>query len=562
MRSKIPRMKQYRSYAALKVFILVLCAVLFIQYCANAQSPKVPQHVSTYYQFWGTGNDSFWSPPVIITQDRYKLVGCHYFNLTDSNDYAWTGHIWKCMSCGGGSGTPGLPLNSVQFNRNNSFTGTDSMTYRKGLILRTNKNGGDSSNGIVFKPTDTTGNVLVIHMNQIDSRQGNFYMGTQLNRNVNFGNLLNDDDQVTTLGWNYNYSATQGKVNPNLPAWGWRVENNYPTGYIADSISYSEHHYSMFPVTTGNSRIPAEVRLLSWACQNGIGAVNHLYNNIHNFELTMYANALHIASGDSCCSQTNHTNIDATHFHQQGNIEAFNVANGDQAYTLNSNPVISLSNRGTDDGAIVVGKAGQRVSIYDTLELLASNVRTTIRASGVPLDIKGTYFDFIQDNAGSISELNESKSMLNLTSNSVAPKGHKLTRMDRVQLGNFTSSLTKADAGWSTTDTVTGTIYQWSGTQLVPIPGSAGWKYVQPSSGGSVQMLTAQIYIIDPAAPIAALTITSPAVSPMEGDEFEVTITQSVTAITWAGGPFGPAATTSTTGNFYHKFVATNGKWF
>jgi hypothetical protein len=85
---------------------------------------------------------------------------------------------------------------------------------------------------------------------------------------------------------------------------------------------------------------------------------------------------------------------------------------------------------------------------------------------------------------------------------------------------------------------------------------SGGQKYFSPVNGQVVSIVKSAYNIINPVSALPSLAITLPA-SPVDNDWFEITFTQPVKAITYAGGKVANNAikTASPNGNYYKKFV-------
>jgi hypothetical protein len=92
---------------------------------------------------------------------------------------------------------------------------------------------------------------------------------------------------------------------------------------------------------------------------------------------------------------------------------------------------------------------------------------------------------------------------------------------------------------------------------------SVAYSYFTPTTGTTVSLTGVPIVVIDPAATIAALTISLPS-SPADGLTFIIGFTRQVTSITWANGTIGGTSLTSRVagGHMHATYLATPGKWF
>lgn len=114
-------------------------------------------------------------------------------------------------------------------------------------------------------------------------------------------------------------------------------------------------------------------------------------------------------------------------------------------------------------------------------------------------------------------------------------------------------------------------VLRWDGVaavwRMIGAPGlyqlinGGGVTYIRPTTGQTVAIAAStDTELIDPAAAIAALTITFPA-APVDNQRFSVAITQAITALTWPAAAHG--VPTSTSGYYATTFVwsAANALW-
>lgn len=439
------------------------------------------------------------------------------------------------IATAGGTGTPGGADSSIQTKGGANFIGPSYASLNNGLNLAvkpSTSGGGVDFNGLIFKPVANAGTAdfSEIILPAVDSSRGNFYQGSVNNTGVNFGLLKYDNDVVTTMGWNYNYSATGGRVNPNLPSWGWRGEDNFPTGN--DSVSYSELHFSMWPST--QYKAFTERRLLSFPCSNGTGAkrAGSFWDTAN--EARMEAQVRQIKAQWNTLG----TGTPIEYFHTDGqglsqvkNIDVHNIDPANNiGYTMEGNAVLGTDNTAGTTGNTFVGGSGKHVSIWDSLIVKTSSGSGPlfIGSTTNPIGLRSATL-FVTEPGSTLPAGADPLAILSLNgNNSLNAKGFKTSRM------NFTifSSMvpTTADNALNVYDTTRNTNYIWNNHQWVP--SYSGYSYFTPTTGSTITLVQNQQNVINPTAPIASLTLAYPFGAFTDGDIIDILFLKPVADVT------------------------------